>query len=67
MIPLYSARSERAFCEELESNRFCNRFFDLDQMERNFNALVSTKIRHRLLAPDACRALFYEVVWVADA
>jgi len=38
----------------------------MDLMERSFDATVFTKNRQRLLAHDAGRALFDEVVWAAD-
>ena len=67
LIALYSVRSERAFCEELEYNLLYRWFLDMDLMERSFDATVFTKNRQRLLAHDAGRALFDEVVWGADA
>ena len=67
LIALYSVRSERAFCEELEYNLLYRWFLDMDLMERSFDATVFTKNRPRLLAHDAGRALFDEVVWAADA
>ena len=66
MIALYSVRSERAFCEELEYNLLYRWFLDMDLMERSFDATVFTKNRQRLLAHDAGRALFDEVVGTAD-
>ena len=66
LIALYSVRSERAFCEELEYNLLYRWFLDMDLMERSFDATVFTKNRQRLLAHDAGRALFDEVVWTAD-
>ncbi|MDE0672422.1 MAG: leucine-rich repeat domain-containing protein [Caldilineaceae bacterium] len=59
-------RSERAFCEELEYNLLYRWFLDMDLMECSFDATVFTKNRPRLLAHDAGRALFDEVVWAAD-
>ena len=67
LIALYSVRSERAFCEELEYNLLYRWFLDMDLMERSFDATVFTKNRQRLLAHDTGRALFDEVVWAADA
>ena len=66
LIALYSVRSERAFCEELEYNLLYRWFLDMDLMERSFDATVFTKNRQRLLAHDTGRALFDEVVWAAD-
>ncbi|MCY4522789.1 MAG: transposase, partial [Caldilineaceae bacterium] len=53
LIALYSVRSERAFCEELEYNLLYRWFLDMDLMERSFDATVFTKNRPRLLAHDA--------------
>ncbi len=67
LIALYSVRSERAFCEELEYNLLFRWFLDMDLIERNFDATVFTKNRRRRLAHDVGRALFDEVVLAADA
>ena len=67
LIALYSVRSERAFCEELEYNLLFRWFLDMDLIERSFDATVFTKNRRRLLAHDVGRALFDEVVLAADA
>ena len=66
LIVLYSVRSERAFCEVLEYNLLYRWFLDMDLMERSFDVTVFTKNRQQLLAHDAGRALFDEVVWAAD-
>ncbi len=66
LIALYSVRSERAFCEELEYNLLYRWFLDMDLMERRFDATVFTKNRQRLMDHDVGRALFDEVVWAAD-
>ena len=63
LIALYSVRSERAFCEELEYNLPCRWFLDMDLMECSFDATVFTKNRQRLLDHDVGRALFDKVVW----
>ncbi len=67
LIALYSVRSERAFCEELNYNLLYRWFLDMDLMEPSFDATVFTKNRQRLLAHDAGRYLFNEVVWAAYA
>ena len=66
LIALYSVRSERAFCEELEYNLLYRWLLDMDLMERSFDATVFTKNRQRLMDHDVGRALFDEVVWAAD-
>ena len=49
LISLYSVRSERAFCEELEYNLLFRWFLDMNLMERSFDPTVFTKNRNRLL------------------
>ena len=66
LISLYSVRSERAFCEELEYNLLYRWFLDMNLMERSFDPTVFTKNRQRLLKHSIGQALFDEVVWEAD-
>ena len=66
LISLYSVRSERAFCEELEYNLLFRWFLDMNLMERSFDPTVFTKNRKRLLEHRTGQALFDEVVWEAD-
>ena len=66
LISLYSMRSERAFCEELEYNLLFRWFLDMNLMERSFDPTVFTKNRKRLLEHKTGQALFDEVVWEAD-
>ena len=66
LISLYSVRSERAFCEELEYNLLFRWFLDMNLMERSFDPTVFTKNRKRLLEHSTGQALFDEVVWEAD-
>ena len=61
LIALYSVRSERVFCEELEYNLLYRWFLDMDLMKCSFDTTVSTKNRHQLLAHDAGLALFDKV------
>ena len=49
LIALYTVRSERAFCEELEYNLLFRWFLDMGLMERSFDPTVFTKNRKRLL------------------
>ena len=62
LISLYSVRSERAFCEELEYNLLFRWFVDMNLMERSFDPTVFTKNRNRLLEHKTGQALFDEVV-----
>ena len=66
LISLYSVRSERAFCEELEYNLLFRWFLDMNLMERSFDPTVFTKNRQRLFEHSIGQSLFDEVVWEAD-
>ncbi len=43
LIALYSVRSERAFCEDLDYNLLFRWFLDMNLMERSFDPTVFTK------------------------
>jgi transposase len=62
LIALYSVRSERAFCEELDYHLLFRWFLDMNLMEPSFDATTFTKNRQRLLAHDLGQRLFDEVV-----
>lgn len=62
LISLYSVRSERAFCEELDYNLLFRWFLGMDLMERSFDPTVFTKNRERLLKHRVGQQLFDEVV-----
>ena len=66
LISLYSVRSERAFCEELEYSLLCRWILDMNLMERSFDSTVFTKNRRRLLEHRIGQALFDQVVVKAD-
>jgi transposase len=66
LIALYSVRSERAFCEELDYNLLFRWFLDMDLMEPSFDATSFTKNRERLLRHRVGQQLFDEVAAVAD-
>ena len=66
LISLYSIRSERAFCQELDYNLLYRWFLDMDLMEPSFDATVFTKNRRRLLRHRVGRTLFEEVAYRAD-
>src|SRR5215212_9867380 len=46
---LYSVRSERAFCEELDYHLLFRWFLDMSVVEPSFDASTSSKNRERLL------------------
>ena len=66
LIGLFSVRSERAFCEELDYNLLFRWFLGMHLMERSFDATVFTKNRQRLLEHRVGQQLFDEVVLAAD-
>jgi len=66
LIALYSVRSERAFCEELDFHLLYRWFLDMGLMEPSFDPTVFTKNRQRLLKHDVARQFFDEVVCQAD-
>src|SRR3954466_13709420 len=49
LIALFSVRSERAFCEELEYHLLFRWFLDMSLMEPGFDASTFSKNRERLL------------------
>jgi transposase len=62
LIALYSVRSERAFCEQLDYNLLFRWFLGMDLMEPSFDPTVFTKNRKRLLEHRIGQQLFDEVV-----
>lgn len=66
LIALYSVRSERAFCEELDYNILFRWFLAMDLVEPSFDPTVFTKNRDRLLEHKVAQAFFDEVVWQAQ-
>src|SRR5215208_3682722 len=62
LIALYSVRSERAFCEELDYHLLFRWFLDMNLMEPSFDATTFTKNRQRLLEQEIGQRLFDEVV-----
>ena len=66
LIALYSVRSERAFCEQLDYNLLFRWFLGMNLIETSFDATTFTKNRERLLKHGVGQALFGEVVLEAD-
>ena len=48
LIALYSVRSERQFCEQLDYNLLFRWFLDMNMVEESFDPTVFTKNRERL-------------------
>ncbi len=62
LIALYSVRSERQFCEQLDYNLLFRWFLDMSMMEESFDPTVFTKNRERLMEHEVGRLLFDAVV-----
>jgi transposase len=67
LISLYSVRSERAFCEELDFQLLWRWFLDMTLMEPSFDQSTFSKNRGRLLKQHVALQFFDEVVRQADA
>ena len=66
LMSLYSVRSERAFCEELDYHLLFRWFLDMDLVEPTFDHSTFSKNRQRLLRARVSRRFFDEVVLLAD-
>ena len=62
LIALYTVRSERQFCEQLDYNLLFRWFLDMDMEEPSFDPTVFTKNRDRLVVSDAAGEFFRAVV-----
>lgn len=62
LMALYTVRSERLFCEQLDDNLLYRWFLDMNMMEPSFDASTFSKNRHRLLEHDVAGAFFGRVV-----
>jgi transposase len=67
LIALYTVRSERQFCEQLDYNLMFRWFLDMDMEEPSFDPTVFTKNRDRLVASDAAGQFFRAVIEQAKA
>ena len=65
LIALYSVRSERAFCEELDYHLLYRWFLDMSVVEPSFDASTFSKNRARLLQHAVGQQFFDEVVALA--
>ena len=61
LISLYSVRSKRAFCEELDFQPLWRWFLDLSLMEPSFDHSTFSKNRSRLLRQSVALQFFDEV------
>jgi transposase len=67
LMALYTIRSERQFCEQLDYNLLYRWFLDMDMTESSFDATVFTHNRTRLIAHDVAGEFFRAVVEQARA
>src|SRR5215467_14604312 len=66
LVALYTVRSERFFCEQLDYNLLFRWFLDMDMEEPSFDATSFTKNRERLLKHDVAKKFFALVVGHAN-
>ncbi len=62
LIALFSVRSERQFCEQLDYNLLYRWFLDMELIDESFDATVFTKNRERLLEHEVGRRFFDAIV-----
>lgn len=67
LIALYSVRSERLFCEQLDYNLLFRWFLDMSMVENSFDPTVFTKNRQRLIEHDVAKQFFAQIVVQARA
>ena len=66
-MALYTVRSERMLCEQIEYNLLFRWFLDMNMDEATFDPSTFTKNRQRLLEHDVARLFFQAVVGQAEA
>jgi transposase len=67
LMTLFTVRSERQFCEQLDYNLLYRWFLDMDMTEDSFDPTVFTHNRERLIAHDVAGEFFRAVVEQARA
>jgi transposase len=67
LMALYTVRSERLFCEQLDYNLLFRWFLNMDMVEPSFDHSTFSKNRERLLAHDVSGQFFAAVVAQARA
>ncbi len=65
LISLYSVRSERAFCEQLQYNELFRWFLGMNLVEPSFDPSTFSKNRERLLKHNVAQQFFDQVVLAA--
>lgn len=66
LIALYSIRSERQLCEQLQYNLLFRWFLDMDMLETAFDASTYSRNRDRLMSHEVASAFFVAVRDQAD-
>lgn len=61
LIALYSVRSERQFCEQLDYNLLFRWFVDMDMLEDAFDASTFSRNRERLIEHEVATLFFAEI------
>ena len=62
LIALYTVRSERLFCEQLDYNLLFRWFLDMSMVEESFDHSTFSLNRDRLIEHDVARQFFASVV-----
>jgi transposase len=62
LMALYTVRSERMFCEQLQYNLLFRWFLDMDMIERPFDHSTFSQNRQRLIEHDVAKLFFAQVV-----
>lgn len=62
LMALYTVRSERQFCEQLDYNLLFRWFLGMNMVEQSFDASTFSKNRERLMAHQVAHVFFHRVV-----
>jgi len=62
LMALYTVRSERMFCEQLQYNLLFRWFLDMDMIEQPFDHSTFSQNRQRLIDHDVAKLFFAQVV-----
>lgn len=67
LMALYTVRSERRFCEQLDYDMLFRWFLDMSMVEDGFDASTFSKNRQRLMDHHVAHAFFHRIVEQARA
>ena len=62
LMALYTVRSERLFCEQLDYNLLFRWFLDMDMLEESFDHSTFSRNRERLIDHDIAKRFFAKIV-----